>query len=86
MFKIIGLVVLILICVIFLILIIGEFIFNKFRLMFGYKKYEYTKILSHGMKTDYKWFKCDEDALKYGKYYHFVEEIKPNKRRIKPLE
>ncbi len=58
---------------------------DKVRILFGYKKYEYTKILSHGMKDEYMWHKTDEKALEHYKHFEFVSEIIPNKRRLRPL-
>ena len=57
---------------------------NKLRCMLGYKKYEYTKILSYGMNTVYMWHKSDQKALECNKDREFVSEIIPHKRNIKP--
>jgi hypothetical protein len=57
----------------------------KIKILFGYKLYEYTKILSYGMKDIYEWHKTDEDALKYHTDFEFVSVEKPYKKRLKPL-
>jgi hypothetical protein len=61
---------------------------EKIKMLFGYKLYEYTKILSYGMKTVQEWHKNDENALKNNTDFEFVEIIKPHKKekRIKPLK
>jgi hypothetical protein len=56
----------------------------KIKLLFGYKLYEYTKILSHGMKEEYMWHKSDEKALEFNTDYEFVNVIAPYKKRLKP--
>lgn len=61
-------------------------IISRIKILFGYKKYEYSKILSHGIKDVYMWHKNDEKALSFYKNYEFVSEIIPNKRRLKPKE
>jgi hypothetical protein len=58
---------------------------DKIRILFGYKKYEYTKILSYGMKDEFMWHKTDEKALEHYKHFEFVSEVRPNKRRLRPL-
>ncbi len=68
-----------------LLYILYIYIVEKLKILFGFKQYEYTKILSYGMKKEYMWHETDEKALDYYRTYEFVEEIKPNKRRIKPL-
>jgi type IV secretory pathway VirB6-like protein len=52
----------------------------------GYKKYKYTKILSHGMRDNFMFHKTDEEALKHFTHYEFVEVIKPYKKVIKPYK
>lgn len=82
-----------LLAIILLILVLLYVIFKLFigmlidsiRIILGWKKYEFTKILSYGMSTDHRWFKRDEEALKYGNRYEFIEIIMPYKKRIKPL-
>lgn len=78
----IGLVLIILLYVFNSILFI--FVKNELKLFFGYKKYEYTKILSYGIRNEYMQHKTDEEALEYYKDFEFVNEIEPNIRRIKP--
>jgi hypothetical protein len=63
---------------------IYHFILNKIRIILGYKKYEYSKILSHGILDKYMWHKSDESALEHYKHFEFVREILPNIRSIKP--
>jgi len=79
---------LILICLVVFVVIslIFNFIKTKIRILFGYKKYKYTKILSYGMKENYKWCRNDDIALTHYNHYEFVEEIQPNRRRIKPIK
>ncbi len=57
----------------------------KLRLLFGYKLYLYTKILSYGMLTKYKWKRTDSEALQYYKDFEFVEIVIPIKKRIRPI-
>lgn len=63
-----------------------EFLKPKVLILLGYKYYNFSRILSHGIKEDYKFFKTEEDAMLYGKNYDFISEIKPNKKRLKPNE
>jgi hypothetical protein len=80
---------LIIIAIIFLIAvfkIIFQRVKTKIKLLFGYKLYEYTKILSHGMKNSYMWHKSDEKALEFNTDYEFVDVIAPYNKRLKPLK
>ena len=45
---------------------------EQVKILFGYKKYEYTKILSHGIKEEFMWHKTDEKALEHYKHFEFV--------------
>ena len=84
MTLIIGILLIVLVGLYFLYLIISE----KIKILFGYKLYEYTKILSYGMKTVQEWHKNDEEALKNNTHFEFVEIIKPHSKRktLKPLK
>ncbi len=73
------------IVVIFLTLLFN-YISEKIKIFCGYKKYKYTKILSHGMHDEFMFHKNDEEALKENKHFEFVEIIKPYKKRIKPIK
>ena len=80
---IIGLIVLIILTTLYVIWIM---IVDYIKLLFGYKKYEYSKILSHGIKDVYEWHKTDEKALERHKDYEFVSMVKPTNKRLKPLK
>ena len=56
------------------------------RVAFGYRHYEYTKILSHGMKEFYEWHKTDDIALERHKNCEFVSMVRPHNKRLKPLK
>ena len=62
--------------------------FNKIlvriKISFGYKLYEYTKILSYGMDTKCEWHKSDEKALSRYTHYEFVEIIEPYTKKLRP--
>jgi hypothetical protein len=59
---------------------------SKVKILFGYKLYEYTKILSYGMKDISEWHRTDEDALKQHSDFEFVSVIKPYKKKLKPVD
>lgn len=66
--------------------ILYTIIADKIKILFGYKKYEYTRILSHGMKDEYVWHKTDEQALENQRNWDFISEVRPNKRTLKPFK
>jgi len=80
-----GIILLILFVILYFIIYLYSIVSEKIRILFGYKKYEYTKILSHGMLNKYKWCKTDEEALKHYTHFEFVTLIKPYYKRLKPL-
>jgi len=82
---IIGLILLIIVAVFIAVYLLYKILSRKLRVLLGYKLYEYTKILSHGMANEYMWHKSDETALEHHKHFEFVSEVKPNKRRLRPL-
>ncbi len=61
-----------------------EFLKPKVLILLGYKYYNFSLILSYGIKEDYKFFKTEEEAMLYGKRFDFISEIKPNYKRLKP--
>lgn len=83
--TLIGLILFVVIAFFVVIYVIFETVLNKLRLILGYKKYEYTKILSHGMKNIYMWHKEDEKALEHYKNFEFVSEVKPNRKILKSI-
>lgn len=60
--------------------------FNHVRVMLGYKMYEYTRILGHGMKVEHAWHKTDELAMKREGSWEFIEVVRPYKKRLKPKQ
>lgn len=64
--------------------ILWIFLLGKIRILLGYKLYEYTKILSHGIKVEYKWHRTDKKALESFNHYEFVIMIRPYRKKIKP--
>ncbi len=79
-----ALIFILIIVAIALLYIVYLVITDKVKLLFGYKQYEYTKILSYGMKTEFMWHKTDEKALEHYKHFEFISEVRPNKRKLKP--
>ena len=56
------------------------------KMSFGYRKYEYSKILSHGIKEVSEWHKSDEEALKHHKDFEFVSMVRPHNKRLRPIK
>lgn len=83
--TLIGLILIIVVAVFIGLYILYKIVADKLRVLFGYKRYEYTKILGHGMIDEYMWHKTDKKALEHYKHFEFVSEVKPNKRRLRPL-
>ena len=77
--------ILIIVAAIFYVYIVCKIAVDKLRVLFGYKKYEYTKILGHGLANEYMWHKMDEKALEHYKHFEFVSEVRPKRRRLRPL-
>ena len=76
-----------LVCIILIVVVIAfHYVAVKIKLLFGYKKYEYTKILSHGMHKEEMWHRSDKEALQWFTNYEFVSEVLPNRRTLRPKE
>lgn len=82
----VGIIVLIVLVVLSICYIICITFIEYLKISFGYRKYEYSKILSHGIKDVYEWHKTDEEALQRHKDYEFVSMVKPHNKRLKPLK
>lgn len=80
---ILALIALVGLSVVVAIMFLYKIISDKIKILFGYKLYEYTKILSYGMKEVKEWHKNDKEALEGNSYYDFVDVIKPYKERLK---
>jgi len=83
--KIIVLIILLVALIITIILYLLSVFMDNIKILFGYKKYKYTRILSYGMKDIYMFHKTDENALEYHKDFEFVEQVRPVYKRIKPI-
>ena len=60
-------------------------VISKIKILFGYKLYECTRILSYGMKTETIWSKTDEKVLDKYSHFEFIKIVKPEYKTLKPL-